>query len=156
MFSKIISVAVALLLASPIDDAAAATKKKKKTPIENSQSHTRGTSSMMRSDSYRGRVTQGRLPTPRAIARGSAAANAPAAGGSTFGAGVVGSPAAGVVGSPAGHTFAPPSVNASTFTAIGNQAPGPSCAGCGGSMGAISNQPPSRTTKPPPPHGARD
>ena len=69
MFSKIISVAVALLLASPSDNAAAATKKKKKkTPIENSQSYTRGTNSMI----------------PRATARGSPPA-----------AGVVRSPLAG-------------------------------------------------------------
>ena len=101
MFSKIILVAAALLLASPNDDASAATKKKKKAPIENSQPSTRGTSSMMRSDSYRGRVTQGRLPTPRgstsaaargaggisaasmSAARGTTAASMPAAGGST-------------------------------------------------------------------------
>ena len=104
MFSKIISAAVALLLATPIDDASAATKKKKKTtPLEHSQSATRGTSSMMRSDSYRGRVTQGRLPTPR----GSTGATAQAAGGST--------PAAAATSSLAGNT--PPLGNQS-FTLL--------------------------------------
>ena len=58
-------------------------------------------SSMMRS----GRVTQGRLPTPRGTARRSTPATAR---GSTFGAGVMGSPAAAVVGPPAAAVVGSP------------------------------------------------
>ena len=54
MFSKVVLVAVALLLASPSDDCSAATKKKKRTPIENSESSTRGIAPTTQSDSYRG------------------------------------------------------------------------------------------------------
>ena len=138
MFSKIISVAVALLLASPSDDAAAATKKKKKkTPIENSQSYTRGTSSMMRS---KGRVTQGRLPTPRGTARASPPATASAVGG-------------GAAASATG-----PALN---LDPKGNQSytllPAPKIGG-GGNVGEnISpgpNQPPTHFPKPPPRAGA--
>ena len=124
MFGKIMLIAVALLLASPSDDASAATKKKKKT-IENSQSYTRGTSTMMRSNSYRGRVTQGRLPTPRATARGSAAASAPAVGGSA-----------------SAYTSAP-----GGSSAVSAPPPGGSI---GGSISARSNQIPSGTTLGPP------
>ena len=148
MFSKIISVAVALLLASPSDDAAAATKKKKKTPIENSQSYMRGTSSMMRSDS-RGRVTQGRLPTPRGAARASPPATAR---GSTFGAG-----GGTVGGGTSSHAESTAPAGNQSYTALPALRPAPGDVGSpapggtmGGDLSASGNQPPSRTTKGPP------